>query len=271
MEAPSLFLALVAGLVSFLSPCVLPLVPAYIGYMSGSTLAAARGGAGLQTSTAGAGAGAGGTTMSSSAARWIVMLHALLFVIGLTIVFVVVIGGLAGTFSFLLREKKSLLQHIMGVLLILFGLHTIGVINIPFLNYTRRLDVRPSGNLGYLRSLLIGMGFGIGWTPCVGPTLGAIFTLALNGKESQAFMPALAYSVGLGIPFLLTAMAMGRVSAGLKRITRRSYSLRLGGYTLIDQVNVVSLVSGALLVMMGLLVFTNALTLLNAVFPSFGV
>lgn len=262
MEVPSLLIALFAGVVSFLSPCVLPLVPAYIGYMSGSALSAARGSGPSQ---------GGAATMSSSLARWVVLAHALLFVIGLSIVFVVVIGGLAGTFSYLLKEKKLILQQVMGVLLVVFGLHAIGVINIPFLNYTRRLDYRPAGNLGYLRSLLIGVGFGIGWTPCVGPTLGAIFTLALNGRESEAFMPALAYSLGLGIPFLVAAMAMGRISAGLKRLTRRSYSLQVGDKTIIDRVNVVSLVSGLLLIMMGVLVFTNSLTILTAIAPYWGI
>lgn len=263
MEAPSLLLALFAGLVSFLSPCVLPLVPAYIGYLSGSSLTVAR---------SGNSPSAGGTaTMSGSAARWVVMGHAVLFVLGLTIVFVVLIGGLAGTFSFLLKEKKLVLQQVMGVMLVVFGLHSTGAINIPFLNYTRRLEVRPAENLGYLRSFLIGMGFGVGWTPCVGPTLGAIFTLALNGQESQAFVPALAYSLGLGIPFLLTALAMGRVSAGLKRLTRRSYSVRFGSRTLIDRVNVISLVSGVLLIVMGLLVFTNSLAILTRLAPNWGV
>lgn len=263
MEAPSLLIALFAGLVSFLSPCVLPLVPAYIGYMSGSALAVARGGPSPSE---------GGTaTMSNSSARWVVMGHALLFVLGLTIVFVLLIGGLAGTFSFLLKEKKLVLQQVMGVMLIIFGLHSIGAINIPFLNYTRRLDIRPAENLGYLRSFLIGLGFGVGWTPCVGPTLGAIFTLALNGQESQAFLPALAYSLGLGIPFLLTAMAMGRISSGLKKLTRRSYSLRVGNWSVIDQVNIISLVSGVLLVVMGLLVFTNSLTILTALAPNWGM
>ncbi len=276
VEAPSLFIALLAGIVSFLSPCVLPLVPAYIGYMSGSTLAAARGGS-VGMSSAGATSMPTGSTVPTFRAappiaqRWIVMVHALLFVLGLTVVFVVVIGGLAGTFSYLLKEKKLILQQVMGLLLVIFGLHTIGAINVPFLNYTRRLDMRPAENLGYLRSFLIGAAFGIGWTPCVGPTLGAIFTLALNGEEGQAFLPALAYSLGLGIPFLLTALAMGRVSSGLKKLTRRSYSLRVGNRTLIREVNVVSLVSGLLLMIMGLLVFTNSLTILTTFAPNFGV
>ena len=261
IETPSLLIALFAGIVSFLSPCVLPLVPAYIGYMSGSTLTAARG-----ITPAG-----GVITTSSASARWIVMAHALLFVLGLTLVFVVIIGGLAGTFSYLLREQKTILQRVMGVLLVIFGLHSIGVINIPFLNYTRRLDMRPAASLGYLRSFLIGMGFGIGWTPCIGPTLGAIFTMAVNERETEAYLPALAYSLGLGIPFLLTALAMGQISAGLKRLTRRSYSLKIGKFTVIEQVNIISLISGLLLILMGVLIFTNALTVLTTLAPNFGI
>jgi cytochrome c-type biogenesis protein len=183
----------------------------------------------------------------------------------------VVIGSMAGALSYMLRANIRLIQQIMGVLLVVLGLHMIGAINIPFLNYTRRLELRPASNLGYLRSLLIGMGFGFGWTPCIGPTLGLILTLALNGQEAQAFLPGIAYSVGLGIPFLVTAMAMGQISAGLKKLTRRSYSLRLGNWTVIDEVNIISLVSGLLLILMGVLIFTNALTLLTAFAPNFGI
>lgn len=197
--------------------------------------------------------------------------HALLFVLGLTLVFVIVIGGLAGTFSYLLREQKTVLQKVMGVVLIVFGLHSMGMINIPFLNYTRRLDMRPAASLGYLRSFLIGMGFGIGWTPCIGPTLGAIFTMALNGREGEAYLPALAYSLGLGIPFLLTALALGQVSSGLKKLTRRSYFLKVGRFTVIKEVNVISLISGLLLVVMGVLIFTNSLTILTTLAPNFGI
>lgn len=311
MEAPSLLIALLAGLFSFLSPCVLPLIPAYIGYMSGSALSVARNTpsgvsrapvpaaitgsiavtAGqvppiaparvvasvpaadrrLRSSATDMKGIQGALTMSSASARWIVMGHAAMFVLGLTIVFVVVIGGMAGALSYLMKGNIRTIQQVMGVLLVVFGLHMIGLINIPFLNYTRRMDIRPATNLGYLRSLLIGMGFGIGWTPCVGPTLGAILTLSINGQTDQAFLPALAYSLGLGIPFLLTALAMGRVSAFLKRITRRSYTVKVGSWTLIDGANVISLASGLLLIMMGVLVSTNSLTILTRLAPGFGI
>ena len=274
IEAPSLFIALIAGTFSFLSPCVLPLVPAYIGYLSGASLPAARAGSsgpGAGSRVAAGNAATSAATVANPHARWVVMAHALLFVLGLTLVFVVVIGGMAGAFSYLLREQKVLLQKVMGVLLVVFGLHMVGIINIPFLNYTRRMDLRPATNLGYLRSFLIGAGFGIGWTPCIGPTLGAIFTLAVNGQESQAFLPALAYSMGLGIPFLLTALALGRVSAGLKRLTRKSFSLKLGNWSVIKSVDLISLLSGILLIIMGVLVFTNSLAILTSLAPNFGI
>lgn len=259
MESPTIWVAFLAGLLSFLSPCVLPLVPAYIGYLGGSALTVARGTA---VGTAGVAAGTGGqAAMTQTTARWIVMANAALFVIGFTIVFAM-IGNLAGALSTLLYENKRTLQYIAGGMLFIFGLHMIGLIRIPFLDYTRRLDVRPAQNLGYVRSFLIGLGFGVGWTPCIGPTLGLIFTMALNGNTNEAFLPFIAYSLGLGVPFLITAMAMGRISGVLKRLTRRSYTLKAGNWTIIDQVNIVSLVSGALLIVMGLLVFFNAVTLL---------
>src|SRR5207248_6975147 len=127
----NIFVAFIAGLVSFLSPCVLPLVPAYIGYLSGpaamSAVSASR-------------AGDGTATMAVSAARWKVMAHSALFVLGFTVIFVVVIGGLAGQLSDWLQVNKRPVQYIMGGLLVVFGLFMLRVVNIPLLNYTRRAD-----------------------------------------------------------------------------------------------------------------------------------
>ena len=265
MQVPNLFVAFIAGLLSFLSPCVLPLVPAYIGYLGGTTVIAAR---------ASALAGNGSIAASKASVRWTVMTNAFLFVLGFTLVFVVVIGGLAGALSETLSGNR-LVGQVMGVVLIVLGLQMIGAINIPFLNYTRRVgdQIRPmgNGNASYIKSLLIGMGFAAGWTPCIGPTLGLVLTLGKNGQQWEALLPAFAYSLGLGIPFLITAMAMGQVSTGLKKLTRRMYSLKLGRWTVIDQVNIISLISGALIIFMGVLVATDALTLLNQWFPILSV
>jgi cytochrome c-type biogenesis protein len=297
-SAPNIFLAFLAGLASFLSPCVLPLVPAYIGYMSGSALAAARGkpapagprrapapgtqsaaspapGTQVAMATSAASAGAAprasaprmapaDTTaqLSTASARAIVMVHALLFVLGLTFVFVVVIGGLAGFLSEFLRDNKREVQYVMGAMLVIFGLHMAGVINLPFMNYTRRFDMKTTQNVSYLRSLLIGMGFGIGWTPCIGPVLSSIFFLSVNGRQGEAFPLFLAYSLGLGVPFLITAYATGQISGWLKKITRRSFTFKIGNFTILKQVNSISLVSGLLLIFMGVLIFTNSLAII---------
>jgi len=212
-----------------------------------------------------------GPVMQAASSRWLVMVHAVVFVLGFTLVFAI-IGGLVGSLrDVLLGENpwfgisnRRILEYVMGLLLVVFGLHMIGLINIPWLNYERRLGdkLRPSTNLSYIRSFLIGLGFGLGWTPCIGPTLSLIFTMSLGGKQSEAILPFLAYSIGLGIPFLLTALAMGRISAFLKRLARKSYSVRIGNWKAIDRVNIVSLVSGGLLLIMGILIFFNLVTLI---------
>ena len=213
----------------------------------------------------------GGPWCRAASSRWIVLVHAFVFVLGFTLVFAI-IGGLVGSLrDVLLGENpwfditnRRLLQYVMGVLLVVFGLHMIGLINIPWLNYERRLGdkLRPSSNLSYIRSFLIGLGFGLGWTPCIGPTLSLIFTMSIGGQQGQAIVPFLAYSIGLGIPFMLTALAMGRISSFLKKLTRKSYSVRIGNWKAIDRVNIVSLVSGGLLVFMGILIFFDLVTLL---------
>jgi cytochrome c-type biogenesis protein len=323
MEAPSIIIAFLAGLLSFLSPCVLPLVPAYIGYLGGSAVrsgparprprrpdmvGAAGGpavgiaggapvGTAAMSSTAVADArviGSGGASVAVerperptrprpgvnpravAATRLLVLTHAVIFVLGFTLVFAVIGGIIGSAHDLLLSENplfhitnRRILQYVMGALLVVFGLHMVGLINIPFLNYERRLGdkMRPGPSLSYVRSFLIGLGFGLGWTPCIGPTLGLIFTLAANGEQGQAVLPFLFYSLGLGVPFMLTALAMGRISSFLKRLTRRSYSLRIGSWTAIDRVNIVSLVSGGLLIFMGIFIFTNLLTLLAPNLP----
>jgi len=260
MSTPDLFLAFIAGLLSFFSPCVFPLVPVYLGYLSGPAVMAAR--------TA---AATGGTAaMSTSTARWIVLGHALMFMLGFTFVFGAILGGMASFMKVFFFDNRHIINWVMGILLIIFGLQTLTILRIPFLDYTKRLDLRPSQNLGYLRSLIIGIAFAIGWTPCTSYQLGLIFTLATN-NPGQAFIPFLVYSLGFGLPFLLAALALGQVSAGLKRITRRSYFFKIGNWTIIERVNIISLISGVVLVFMGILVLTNALAFLSTITPPINI
>ena len=236
----SLFTAVWAGILSFLSPCVLPLVPSYLGYMSGAA---------VQRGT--------GTLV---APRLVVLLHALAFVLGFTVIFVLVIGtGSELLYHIFGYQYKILIRWIGGILMIIFGLHFLGVFNLPFLDMTKRLDVRPDARLGYIRSFLIGLGFAAGWTPCIGPFLGMLLGMSSNVAATPLFV---AYSLGLGVPFII-ALTMGQLTIWLRKITRRSFDLRIGGRVLLSNLNVVSVVSGVLMIFMGVLLLSNQVTLLN--------
>ncbi|GAB4579431.1 MAG: cytochrome c biogenesis protein CcdA [Anaerolineales bacterium] len=186
-------LAFLAGLASFLSPCVFALVPAYIGYLSGRSLAMA-----------------GGGTQQSN--RWITFSHGLAFVVGFSVVFVllgVAVSGIGG----ILYSMRDWLTKIGGVIVVVFGLHMLGIIHIPFLEYDLRPQNSPDRSQGYLSSALMGVFFSAGWSPCVGPVLGAILTLALNGGSvSQGATLLTAYSAGLAIPFLAASLGVDWVT-----------------------------------------------------------
>ncbi len=153
----SLPVAFVAGLLSFLSPCVLPLVPVYLGYLSGSSLSG-----------------------DALPGRWQVLGHALCFVVGFTLVVVVLFGLPATILAGLLRQYGDLIARIGEMLLILFGLHTLGIITVPAFNATRRIEVGLRMAPGYVRSVLFGLTFAVGWTPCIGPLLGTVITLTFT-------------------------------------------------------------------------------------------
>lgn len=193
----SLGLAFLAGLASFLSPCVFSLVPAYVGYLSGRSLAAS--GSGAQNR------------------RWVTLSHGVAFVLGFSIVFVL-LGVAVSALGGLLYDVRTWLAKIGGVVVILFGLHMVGVLRIPFLEY----DLRPQSEMdhrrGYFSSLLLGIFFSAGWSPCVGPVLGAILTLALNGGSISKGVGLLtSYSAGMAIPFLLAALGIGWVTTVLRK------------------------------------------------------
>lgn len=194
----TLGLAFFAGLASFLSPCVFALVPAYVGYLSGRSIAAAAGD-------------------REKSASWTTFTHGLAFVVGFTIVFVL-LGALAGAVGAWLNKITDILVKAGGVVVIVFGLHMTGIIRIPFLDYDLRPQSQPDRNRGYFSSALMGVFFSAGWAPCVGPILGAILTLSFNeGSSSHGAQLLTAYSAGLAIPFLLAATQIGWVTTILRR------------------------------------------------------
>ncbi|HKI54153.1 MAG TPA: cytochrome c biogenesis protein CcdA [Anaerolineales bacterium] len=188
-------LAFLAGLASFLSPCVFSLVPAYIGYLGGRA--------------------AGGETTQSN--RFITFTHGLAFVLGFSFVFIL-LGVASASLGRVLFDLREVLAKVGGIVVIIFGLHMIGVFRIKFLEYDTRVQELPDRKWGYLSSALMGIFFSAGWAPCVGPVLGAILTLSLNGGSVSNGVTLLsAYSAGLAIPFLIAALGIGWVSVTLKK------------------------------------------------------
>jgi cytochrome c-type biogenesis protein len=189
-------LAFLAGLASFLSPCVFSLVPAYVGYLSGRSMVSAQ---------------------DDNYNRWETLSHGLAFVLGFSVVFVL-LGVAASALGGLLYDLRTWIAKIGGIVVIIFGLHMIGIFRIKYLEYDLRPQNSPDRNRGYFSSALMGVFFSAGWSPCVGPVLGAILTLALNGGSiSQGVILLSAYSLGLAIPFLIAAMGIGWVTTLIRR------------------------------------------------------
>lgn len=238
-------LAFAAGLLSIASPCVLPLIPAYLGYLTGASLESAP-----VASSAG-----GGMAIATAPARVQTpapFVHAVAFVTGFTAVFVV-LGVSIGLAGYILRDNQDVILKVAGSLLIVMGLHLAGVITIPFLDQERRLDVGRGAKVSYARSFAVGSAFSAGWTPCMGPTLASIFTLSVaSGTVLQGGVLLLVYSAGLSVPFLAMGLAYNSVTPAYNRIKRYS--------------GVINYVSGALLIVIGILVFTDSVMGLNNLF-----
>jgi len=224
---PSLFaigIAFAAGLVSFLSPCVLPLIPAYLSFMTGLTTAEL-------------------AESDRSTAR--VLAPALLFVAGFSAVFVA-LGATASVLGEFLSQYRVVIERIAGVAVIAFGVLMLGIIKVPWLYGEARMDMEKSRSFGRGAAFVMGMSFAAGWTPCVGPILGAILALAASADSvSQGVVLLLVYSLGVGLPFIAVALLFSRVR-GLMRW--------LGRYSL-----VINRVAGALLVVAGVLILTGRL------------
>ena len=246
MTIVSIAVAFLAGIVSFASPCCLPLVPVYVTYMVGTT------------------------PPGSPTARRVAFKQALAFVLGFTVVFVALWASV-GLIGYLLRDYVEILRQVGGAVLIVMGLHVAGVIRISALY--RQVTV-PTGRLvgksatgdgtvmvlapSYVRSSLLGVAFAAGWTPCVGPILGGIIGLAsLNSSVGQGTVLLIVYAMGLGIPFIL--VAVGATAANQRLVWFRKHEAG------------VSLVTGAMLILVGFLMITNLFVKLSGVLPQFGI
>ena len=184
---PAVLVSILAGLISFLSPCVLPIVPPYLAYMSGISL-----------------------DSSAEKSNLKVIIVAAFFVMGLSTVFLI-LGVAASSFGILLLGYKDLLTTIAGLLIMCFGLHFLGIVRIPLLNREVRFDVGDKGG-SFFGAYLLGLAFAFGWTPCIGPQLGAILSLAASEASLYKGMILLGfYALGLGIPFLIVAAFLSKM------------------------------------------------------------
>lgn len=228
-ENVTLLIAFAAGVLSFASPCVLPLVPAYIGHMV--TVSAER---------------------PVTSRRLVSFLHAASFVAGFSLVFVAFWASI-GLIGFVFLDNARYLRELGGAVLIFMGMHLLGVINIGLLNREYSVDAGRNGKARYPRSLAMGMSFAAGWTPCIGPVLGSIIGLGIiGGTVAKGTALLLAYSAGLGVPFLIMALALEPISARLKRMR--------------PVLAAVPLVSGLLVIAVGVLMLTNSLIRMNQFF-----
>ena len=227
MPDVSLVAAFGAGFLSFISPCVLPLIPGYISYVSGMSLEDMR-------------------TADADARRRLIT-STLLFILGFSLIFMAM-GASASAIGAFLHDNLRLVQKIAGVILVILGLHLAGLFRIGFLNRDTRIQTsrRPASALG---ALVVGMAFGFGWTPCIGPILGGI--LAIAGSKNtvgEGVLLLAVYSAGLGIPFLLTSLAIDRFFTASAKV-RRYY-------------RAIEIFSGILLVLLGVLMITGRFTII---------
>ena len=221
VEELSLLVAFGAGLLSFLSPCVLPLVPVYLASLYGPEI----------------------FDDGVARRRFPLLLHSLSFVLGFSAVFTV-FGAGAGLAGFLLTAHLTLIRQVAGSILIAFGVLMLAALKVPWLNYEKHLTPSRSTATGYLRSFLTGAIFAPAWTPCVGPILGSILTIALGsgGAGTGAYMLAV-YSFGLGLPFLVIGLAFDSITRFLKGIYRYSTAIHI--------------FSGAMLIAVGILILAD--------------
>jgi cytochrome c-type biogenesis protein len=224
VDTVALPIAFLAGVLSFLSPCVLPLVPSYVSFISGLSLD------------------------ELGERRWVAFTHAIFFVSGFTLIFLA-LGATATALGRFLQYNQVWLERFGGALIVVFGLYLLGVFRWGALARERRVHLQNKP-VGYLGSVLVGLAFGAGWTPCIGPILGSIlaYTSAQTTNLTQGMLLLLTYSLGLALPFLLAALAVERFIGWFKRFSRL--------------LPLTTKIAGGILVAVGLLLLSGYFTLL---------
>jgi len=222
MNLFSYFLTFLEGILTFISPCILPMIPIYFLYLAGESK----------------------DTDSTSPHKSKLIINSIGFVIGFTIVFTI-LGATVTSLGNFLSEHRVVLEKISGIFIIIFGLNFAGIFKIPLLNKEKRFDFKFN-NLGFFTSIVFGIVFGFGWTPCLGAFLGSALALASNSDTIlQGITMLLLYSLGLGLPFILTAVAFEKLRSAFNQIQKHSRKI--------------SIVSGVLLIIAGILVLTGSL------------
>ncbi|TAK60641.1 MAG: cytochrome c biogenesis protein CcdA [Bacteroidetes bacterium] len=231
MEQVNFLTAFLFGLLSFASPCVLPIVPGYLSFISGLSF---------------------DEMMNESSAKEVrkkLVLNSLLFVLGFSLVFII-LGASASAVGKFLQSNLDLISKIAGGIIIIFGLHMIGIFKIKFLQYEKRFQSN-SKPIGLIGSFLVGLAFAFGWTPCIGPILASILAIAAQQESVGQGIALLAcYSAGLGIPFLLTGISVSVFYKVFNKFKRHLHK--------------VEIVGGVLLVLFGIMIMTNSLTIVSA-------
>lgn len=229
MKDISILLAFFAGLLSFLSPCVLPLVPAYIGYLTGSSI----------------------NETTKNKKKFTTFYKSLGFVLGFSIVFILM-GASITSLGKILITYQNIFRKLGGLLIIILGIHTTGIFKIKFLYYEKRFFSFSNGYTK-LGSVLMGMAFAFGWTPCIGPILSSILIYASTMQTvTKGILLLIVYSLGLAVPFLLTALAIESFSKYFRKISK--------------YLPLLSVISGILLIFMGIIIFTNKMGFLSNYF-----
>ncbi len=231
----SMLIAFSAGFLSFVSPCVLPLVPSYITYITGVSFKELT------------------ETEERAKLRWAAVLHSLLFIVGFSTIFILM-GASASYLGQLLARYQTWMMKAGGVLVIILGIHFTGIINIPFLQMERRFEMRKKP-IGYVGSFLVGIIFAAGWTPCIGPILSTILIYASTTKSfATGVLLLTAYSIGLGVPFFLSSLAFNAFLSAFEKIKR--------------YMKVITIVSGFFLIGIGILFLTDTFREINNYFNS---